>query len=449
MRCDNDALLSKIGLKSVQKTHEISFNVLTDIENCKRINTRQYISVVSSATTYNRNLVPDDRFNCLPIGCRNTGTLMINSPTTGDDFVASGKFSIAYDATEFYAGVTTYYLYFDDPGTYTVTTTMSNISDEAQTNADVYEKQIVVNEAGFYPIVVDFSEVPSSVTGNGWTATEAGAIINIEVEGASAFDVGISSIYFYDSVLDFQVNDVVNVGCLTDVSADLGIDANDNTCFAADYDPDSTSLEFTITGNTVTPNYFKMNPLISKTDVVDGWELQTDDRTVQSTTINGTTYGYIQVPDMDITECGFTKVMLNDNCNVVDSNLDRVQSPIPITISETQFIVLDGTTTDPLDAGKILLHETLIGQKVIVQYPKAVTMDEWAANDKNVNHARVRMVIPFCYNDGTTGYYIFENVLVTSFPFTIAVSDTSEFSFTITVARDPEGNWYKVRRIRD
>lgn len=444
-RCTNDTLLNKIGAKKYTKRTEVTFNVLEDIDRCVRVNARNPINVIASSTEYSQFRIPEDRFNCDPRGCRNTGTLMLTGTADG---TVSARYTVPYDATEFYAGLVTYYAYFPEAGTYTVTTSISSIRDASMTNKDTYEQEITVTEAGFRPIIINFEDVPTGTTGSGWQADEAGALIEVlfHNENATAIiEAGISSFYFYDSVEDLQVNDVVKIACLTDISADLTIDASDATCFGSEYDPDSAAIEYTITGKFLTPNFDKLNPMRGDTQDETGWLIANDEREVQSTVINGVTYGYIQIPDVSPDECGFVGVQIAELCNVTDSQLERVNSPIPIGISANQYIVLDGTITDPNDIGMILFNEELIGQDVIVSYPQHTEARVTVFSDENINNVRVRMYIPYNYTDCTESAYLFENVLITSFP--MGQSSTAdgemEFSFTISVQRDKDGNFFK------
>lgn len=445
-RCSNNELLRKIGNKSYTKDTEVTFNTIEDIDRCVRVNARNPISTVSSTDDYSQFLIPDDRFNCYPRGCRNTGTLILTGTADGE---VSARYAVPYDATEFYAGLVTYYAYFPEAGTYTVTTSISSIRDASMANKDTYQQEITVTESGFRPIIINFENVPTGTTGSGWQADEAGAIIEVTFANSNPdaiIQAGISSFYFYDSLEDFEVNDVVKIACMTDISADLTVDASDATCFGSQYDPDSASIEYTVTGKALTPNFYKLNPMHGKSQKETGWLIANDRREVQSITINGINYGYIQIPDVDPEECGFIGVQIADLCNVNDSQLKRVNSPVPVDLNEDQFLVLDGTITDINDAGMILVDESLIGQDVIVSYPQHTDVEITTFSDENINNVRVSMYIPFRNTDCTERAYLFRNVLITSFPmgFSSSGDGEMEFSFTISIQRDRDGNFFEM-----
>lgn len=451
-RCSNDDLLRKIGNKSYTKRTEVTFDVSKDIDRCVRVNARNPISVISSTEEYSQFLIPDDAFNCNAKGCRNTGTLIMSGTVDGE---VSARYAVPYDAKEYYAGLVTYYAYFPVAGTYTVTTSISSIRDPEMANKDTYQEKITITEPGFRPIIINFEEPPTGTTGSGWQADEAGAIIEVTFandDPEAIIQAGLSSFYFYDSVEDFEVNEVVKIACLTDISADLTVDASDATCFGSQYDPDSASIEYTVTGKALTPNYNSLNPMHGKSKRETGWFLTTDTRPVQETTINGIRYGYIQIPDISPDECGFVAVQLADLCNVEESQLHRVNSPVPININENQYIVLDGKITNINDLGLILFNENLIGQDVIVSYPQHTDVKVKVFSDENINTVHTRMYIPFSWTDCSEKYYYFPNVLITSFPmgFSSSGDGEMEFSFTISIQRNNDGVfWEEVTKLEN
>jgi len=228
----------------------------------------------------------------------------------------------------------------------------------------------------------------------------------------------------------------------------LTVDPVDASCWGSGYDPTSISIERTITAGKVSPNWWKLNPLMSKGTKTNGWYIPGDEREVLSTTINGVEYGYVQFPDMQIEECAFTTAAIADKCNVTDSTLNRVNTPVLVDLNERQFIVLDGTTTESTDAGMILLHSSLVGLSVIVSYPKKAVVEQYLANDEALDERRVRMSFTEVQTDGIKNVFVYNNVLVTSFPGTINNEETS-FEFTISIQRDRNGNFFEKYRIVD
>ena len=202
-RCDNNILISKVGMKPLNKTIEIGFSVLTDLENCVRINTRNFVNDperpewVEGTPSFNAIKIPDDKFGCLADGCKNSGTLML----TGEHGHVGAVFEARTNATEFEAGVITYYVYFPTTGLFSVGTEIADIREQSQEsiNGDIYWKDVEVDSPGFYPIVVDLSECPMLIAEEGWEASEHGVIIGISIDAPTA---GISSIFIYNSIED-------------------------------------------------------------------------------------------------------------------------------------------------------------------------------------------------------------------------------------------------------
>lgn len=447
-RCKNEALLSKIGVEKINKLMEVDFSVLTDTDKCMKVNTKNYLGTTGTSAAYNAYRVPEDMFNCLAEGCRNSGSLMM-SGTAGA--AVGATFAVPYDATDFFAGVCTYYLYFMGAGSYEVTAKVSDISDRNQKNADVYGQEVTVAGEGFLPFMLDFSTAPKTQEGTGWAASVNGAVVGISVKNKDdslAPNAGVSSLYFYSSLEDFEVNDVVKVGCLDEIAGDLTVDPVDASCWAAEYDPTSISIERTITARSVTPNYWKLNPLLGKGDKTDGWVIKSIEKEVLPVTVNNVKYGYVQLTDMQMDECGFTTAAISGKCNVTDSALSRVNTPIPVALGERQFIILDGRTTVPDDAGKILLNEAMVGLNIAVSYPQKASIEQLVASDDRLGETRVRMSFKETHKDGVEYVYVYNNVLITSFPQTINNEETT-FEFTLSIQRDGNGNFFEKNRILD
>ena len=439
-RCNNDSLISKVGVKALNKTIEVDFAVLTDTENCVKINTRNYLQLLGEPA-FNTFLTPPDMFACLADGCKNSGTLMLTSETGN----VGAKFRTRMDATEYAAGVITYYVYFpesDAGGLREVTTTIADIADSNLHNADSYLTEVfVAPEGGFYPVVVDLCTYPNQSTV--WEASVHGALIEISVDTEQA---GFSSIFFYSSMEEFQVNDTVKVWCLDEFSGEFTLDARDASCFGVGYDPASVSIERTITGRSVTANYWKLNPLTKKGTLTKGWLPRTVELKVeQSNEFQG--YGAISLVDINMAECGFLLASVAHDCRVTEGMLNRVNTPVPVTIENNQFIVLpDPATYD--ESAVLLFNEALIGATIVVSYPQQVEAEHFVGNASDLDARRVRMSIVKEQTDGVKQHYVYNNVLVTSFPDSLSDEETT-FDFTISVQRDRNGNFYDMFRVID
>lgn len=445
-RCSNNAALGMLGVNKLSDGSKLTFSVLTDLDTCTCANTRNYAVVDTTAETvyaYSPYRVPKDAFSCQPDKCRNTGTLFadIDAGTDGLETFGWVDFPFRYDATEYYAGILTMYVYASEPGTYTVDVRLGDIydlgSDVTAGNWDTYTVSVEFEEPGFRTVVVDLGVAPNSEVGTGWTATTKGSVVRVRITGPAdtAAEVGVSSICFHDSTDDFETNATIQVACVEDLSNEITLDPVDASCWGQGYDKSSLSLDLTLTAKKATGNYWMLNPLERKGDTTEGFRIASDEREVQSITYNGVTYGYVQFPDMYVQECGFVGASIADQCNVYDAELVRVNSPVPMNISERQFQVMDGTFTEELDAGTILVHESLIGLTIVVTYPKAAVVEEFIADDLNLNNRRVKMTYEMCQTDGSIIQYVYENVLLTSFPMNQSLTDESSWDFSFSIQR--------------
>lgn len=432
-RCDNNKLLNKIGLQTLNEQTEIDFRIRTDLPDCRKINTKDFVDI-SDAYTYNRYRKPENRFECMRSGCVNTGLLMLSVANETVDYRA------LYNATEFATGLVTFYVYPGVGATYPITVTMTVSDDSAFTNADVFEVAItadMVTGDGFVPVTVDLND-PTSDVGTGWTASAGGAYIRFTADQI----IGLSSIAIFDSIEDFETNDVVTIGCITTQGGTFDVELVEAACQDAKYNDQITSLTYPITGTKATPNYWKLNPLMGKGSSVNGFDMTTVERAIEAYAVGTDNYGKVTLADVNQDVCGYIAVQIADSCDVTDASLTMLSIPTIADVDEGHFQVIknDDGTTD------VIFNAALVGMNVLVRYPKAVQIEETVANVDNLNGTHVSMTVPVLQSDGVKLIYVFENVFVTSFPATIS-SDTAEFAFTITIARDADGNFFRIQRI--
>jgi len=292
--------------------------------------------------------------------------------------------------------------------------------------------------------VVDLSKAPTSEIGNGWSPVSTGAYIQIGVTPTDpAFDksnIGISSISVFDDIADFETQTTVKIGCLTTVGGSWDLDAAEATCFSnGGYDETSiNNFEHTITGKALTPNYQLLNPLMGKGTAVEGWDTATVDKVIEA---DGD-YGKVTLADKHPGECGFIAVALADTCNVTDASLTELSVPSVVDLDEGHYIITenqDGTTS-------IWFNKELVGAHVNISYPKTVEIEEWEMNESNVSTRRVRLSYARVWSDGTKWRFVFDNVLITSFPEEIT-EEESEFEFTIVIQKDATGRFGRAYRI--
>lgn len=427
MRCDMETLISKIATEKLNKRTEVDFSILGGLPDCKRINTKDYIKVVDSTNavvdttlTYNKYNKPENTIECgNPDVCLNTGALAVGATT---NYIV---YRLPYDATKFANGIIIFYV----TGFTGEKNVILKVSDsDSFTNADSYTVAVTGTAGKWTPVVVDLSATPTTTVGDGWTASVTGAYIAINVADASA---SISSIAVFDSIEDFENNDVVKVGCLTALDGDDEIDAAEATCVypRALHDKSSLSFERTITGNAITENYQKLNPLIGKGDATKAYTIWSQ----TFTPVADSGYAKVVIPDAYQEECGF--ITAQTDCNL----LLRYDIPALVAVDEEHFIVMpnaDGTT-------EIYFNANLAGKEVVISYPRQANVTELIADEANIDTVRVRMFVPYTLTNGKKRAKVYNNVLVTSFTDSVG-EDETEFSITVSIQKDASGHYYHI-----
>lgn len=431
MRCNNEVLMNKITNNKLDKNVELYLTIQNDLPDCKKVRADKYAKIVDSSgveiTTvpqFNKAKRPDNLFECEREGCVNSGTLY---PQDADAHVI---YRLPYDAVEFAGGLITFYA-TGFTGSQTATIKVSDT--DTFVDADVYEISVSGNGDEFAPVIVDLSQPPFSQEGNGWTPTRTGAYISIFIADANA---GISSINVYDSKDDFKTSDVVVIGCLSEIDVPEEFEEAEATCWNSGYDTSAdNTIEVTVTGNSITPNYYKLNPRYGKGSSVTGFASTNIEATVEA---DGD-YGVVILPDMSQDACGFLGVQIADACDVTDSQLERLSIPTQIALDEEQFNAIangDGSTT-------LYFNKALVGNSVKVTYPQIKNdITERVFSDENLGSVRVKAQQIVTQSDGVKRVRVFDRALVTSFPGTIN-EDETEFSFTLSVQRGANGHRYR------
>ena len=427
MRCDMDKLISTVTSDKLDKRTEVTFALKGKLPDCKRINTRDYLKVVNASNVavdtvleYNKFDIPENMFECgFPDTCVNTGTLALGAATN------YAVFKLPYDGAKFSSGIITFYVKgFTGTKNYTFKISASADFD----NADVYTDTVVGVAGEFTPVIIDLSATPSSVVGTGWNATKF-VYIAINVDSADAV---ISSIAVFDSIDDFEINDVVKMRCLTTIEGDDAIDAAEATCANpnAKHDTSSPTFERTITGTAVTDNYQMLNPLVGKGEATKGFDIVTQTFPV----VADGNWGVTTIPDAYLDECGY--IQIASDCQL----LKRYDLPKVVALDDDHFIVTrqsDGLTV-------IHFNKNLVGKDVTISYPREVTLEkEEVANIDNVDGVKVEMYVPYKMSNGKKRAKVYKNVLVTSFSDPRGEDDT-EISVTLSIQKDESGHYYHI-----
>lgn len=437
-RCTED-VFNKISYKNIKSNgnFEVDFTVQDNLQSCKKVNTKYPVSQVEDCPAYyDRNLIPDNVFECNRQGCVNGGTYKFTLET--GKTLCGGVYRANYDALEWLGGIVTFYAKIEAD-----TTVKFEISDtDAFTNSDTFTFNLKFADAdfnGFIPVVVDLLHGTLTEKGTGWEATTSGAYIKIT--GDKSF--GVSTITIFDEIEDFDVNDTVKIGCVQSIAGDNNLDVIEKKCASAQYSNDITGIEVTVSGNTATPNYWLLNPRLRSTTDFLGSINVTDEKTVVAETINGRDYGVIEVPDAYGFECMYYGAQISgEGCSVTEDTLVRSNIPTPVSLDIKHFQVIKQ------DNGvKFVFNKDLVGSAMLISYPQQVEIERQEATKDAVGERRTTMRYTKETSDGEKYIYTYKNVFVTKFPENINNSDENTFEFTLNIQPDLLGRYYTRDRV--
>ena len=432
-KCKNEKFMSTIGVNKLTKNVEVDFDVQRNLPDCQKISAGRYVSTEADNPRYDRFRIPKNQFECMQGSCVNSGTLFNEGAET--------VYKFKLDAKEFAAGILTFYAY-GATGNAEVT-----VSDSATfTNADKY----VINladmshgEDGYTAVVVDLSQTPTDI-GTGWSTEGDSIYVKIKLSAAT----GLSTIAMFESMDDFAVSTHVIARCLTGVDGSFDLDVAERTCFkGGQYDTsDLSGIEKTVSYKAITPNFWRLNPMYTKGYLTKAWDRETVEMTVKALT--GTDYGYVTLDDIDQDECGFISIQVLYDCrdsqNTAEAMLERLAIPSKVDMDGGHYQLIDngdGTTM-------ILFNNMHIGRSILIAYPKVVEVaDSFDITDENVNEVHTRMSYVKCYTDGSKYRFVYNNVLVTSFPDAISEDDEAEGELTLNIQRDANGRFGYAYRI--
>lgn len=460
-RCNTSALLHKLTAKKMEDWHTVTFQLTREADHCMAINTRDYVSA-TAFDYYARHDRPINQYDCNAGICTTTGTLYVKLA----DSAANAVFYKQMDATQFASGVMTMYvkdLAYASGDKVRVTLSDTSTFD----NADVYEVEIqgtggavvgsaivgqstvgsaVASEDGYAPVLIDFTQTPTSVVGNGWVASNNGVFVKVEVvNDTTAKAFGVSTIQFYKSLYDLVLQDIVQISCLSEVGGTFDIGALERTCVTEGYDTTALDggIDLTITGRKMTSNYWMLNPLngmnrfAGDADTTTGYRIWTVKKTVGAD-------GTVVISDMNQDYCDFIGAQVDDPCVTPSADLmSKINAPVLVDLEYDQYQVVNGETDSTF-----YFNTALAGKNVLITYPQKVELRERViGNSENLGGVHVKMSYPVYQSDGTEEIHTFNNVLITSFPATLSNENDQDFSFTINIQKDADDNWYTIGRV--
>lgn len=464
-KCDSKGFVIKADQIGKLKNEDIiAISVLDDLASCAKLDTRNIdnkdnLENLASAY-YNAANVPDDIIGCSKNKCYNTGSLQGEVVTAGRG-VVFGNFYKYMDALQYTVGTMVAYFWLP-AGDHKIKLDIADYTESAWDNFDSVTTTVHATTEGFYLAKFDLTAAQQTSTGNGWNITQIGVKLRFTVDGTDlkADDiVGISSIAFYESIEDLELNNTILVSCIDTWGDSQSFDVIEGACSTSEYDPQSGTMTANITTNKFTENLRFLNPTLYKSEdttfgimkIVTREVLAAEDYFAYSDEglaeeLKG--YGVIQLSDA-IEDCGFVYVQTPGCANNAHS-LTRVNSPIPVmaTTDSDLFQVLTTNYKGDLTRGLVLVGKDWVGQELNIVYRKEATAEVYEVTNE-FRDFHVNILAPLRKKDGTIEYHYYENAFVTTLNNNISRSDETTVELQFTIAADENGVRKKIAKITE
>lgn len=438
----------------------IAISILDDLASCAKIDARTINTEGVEnldAGYYNAANTPEDAFGCSKNKCYNTGTFQ-GAVTAADTSVTIGNFKKTMDGTLYAAGIVTAYVLLP-AGDHKVTLQIADYTDPAFENSNKTTVTVHATKSGegsyLYPVKFDLTDIDETdgTTGTGWTPSTIGTKLRVIIDSANlaAKDtVGVSSIAFYESIEDLELNKTVLVSCIDTWGDSQSFDVVEGACSTSEFDPNSGTMTASVTANKWSENLMYANPALHKTDEEEFGVLNTVTRKVMPATGELEGYGFIQLSDMVENDCGFIYIQ-TPGCANNSSELIRVSSPVPVLDPETDSTKFQVLTTDydgDKSLGMILVGKDWIGQELNVIYRQKRTAEVYSITNE-FRDFHVNILAPLRKKNGTVEWHLYENAFMTTHANNISRSDETTVELQFTIAADENGVRKKIAKITE
>lgn len=458
-KCDSKGFVIRLDQVAKLKSDDlIAISILDDLASCAKINaaninTNNGANVVNlkDGHFFNAANVPEDEFGCSKNKCRNTGTYQGDVAAAATDVII-GDFKKTMDATLYATGLVTAYVMLPE-GDHKVTLEIASYTAAGWTDYDKIEKTIHATKGNvLYPVVFDLTDVAGE-EGNGWVLNQIGVKLRVRIAGDNlkADDtVGISSLAFYESEEDLEVNKTVLVSCIDTWGDSQSFDVIEGACSTSEYDPNSGTMTASITANKISEGERYLNPTLRKSEDAEFGILNIVTRKVQAGTGELAGYGVLQVSDIIEGDCGFMYIQ-TPGCANNSSELTRVSAPVPVinpVTDSTKFQVLTSSYNGDESLGQILVGKDWIGQELNIIYRKKVEAEVYEVTNE-FREFTVNILAPLRKKDGTTEFHYYENAFLTTKANNISRSDETNFELQFTIAADENGVRKRIAKITE
>lgn len=441
-KCINEEILGLTTMNPLTNDTYITIDVTRKINPCNRINTKNVVfKDVDAEVDFNDWLRPQNAIECMRTNCGTTGTLTMK---VADKAVA---FRHNQDGKAFVGGVIT--MYIKSPSTQTLEVMVTSDDPSlvgATPNGNIYE--ITTNDAssptdvnGFEFAMISLGRTPDDVSGTGWAPSEKGTYIVVTPKVANT---QISTIDLFHKVSDLANNDTVKLGCTNEVALEIAMAATESTCLNSTYSKDRPQLDISVTVNSVTPNYWKLNPMMGEGEKAYSGKPSVFKHVVETYThpIVGEV-GLITIADVYQDDCGYIRAHLDDECIKDADQLEKLSVPVADRLLPNQYLVQFDYETG---LTYFVFAKELIGKKIEIQYNQKVEVKDLVGNMENVGETDYRMTIPVTWENGRHELLKFDNLLTISFPMGISKEENS-FQVQFRLLADRDGNFYRKQQI--
>lgn len=344
--------------------------------------------------------------------------------TTADP--ASVENVLNFNATEVATGVFRGSVYFQNPGTYTVTLDVTDKTAVLATDANSYS-ETVVSAGGWTVVDFDLNAGPDAVIGGGWVPSALGAQTKVTIGGVAVGDeVRVGDIEAYASREDIKRKDVVTGTCVTAIEPSQSRSRNTDDCGDTEYDSSGKENTISFTIGKTTSNSYVLDVTSEREVEVNGYVMQTAVVDVEAVTINGINYGKVQFSDIFNNGCGFSSAYVDSNCGKV--MLNQVNSRTPVALGDQEYMILDGIA-DPTQLGVFLVDDVYVGKQLTVKYQKSAVVKRVVTGEE-IQDRTYKAFYSVERSDGTVREYEIVNFAPTSFT-EGAISSTETSNVTV------------------
>lgn len=392
---------------------------------------------------YVKEDIPISKIGCLETECTLSGTNYSTQTATNVHF----NFLLNTDFTE--ASELDFYVYVPANGIYPITVGLVNIGGGWADITGYNNLSVTANDgAGWYPVVIDLTQ-PVTISGTGYVPSTQGAIVNIQVTGLVGDTLGVSSLTVRESIDDLKCETKVVAKCLSGLEISPEVTYTESVCYG------KKATDLTVSGSFTAKMLENKFFSIYNGVITEEGEFYTmksiNDVVITSTTVNGQTYGQIDLSDFTGDKCADTELILNicvDGQKGKRMNKLCIQDFSQSDLSTEDYIILSTENGDSRD-GQIIVDSSLIGQSVCISYPVAEAGTQFSFTDE-VNDDVVSALFLDKTNAGKKYSIEIPRMHITTMPLSLT-SDNSEpeIQISFTTSKDDDNKFFKITYFND